>query len=432
MKTQPLIFLVLFNIIFFCQPSLGEDSSLKYERVAHLVINNPKTNTPYKAEIPIDLLEGTLQTDLRIYDKNNKEVPFLVELANTDEKREDKSLKIYNQSFINAKEQTLELDLRGSNVDTINELELQLEDLNFDRSVTIYGRDSKEDDWKQIKGNLKIIANFLPEQKIDFKHTSLKFPEVRYRFIKLQIQLKQGQKPLKIVSVKSQLLISSPLNQFHSVKLPFKELKLNKQNKKSSYWELDSKDKEYFFETIKLDFSEDAFSREATLYCSNKANPKYIDDPEITYITSSTLYKFKDIQNLQISPSEKNCKYYILEVFQGDNLPVQLNSAEGKSRKMYLKFILETPFELPLQIYSKSISKDAPFYDLQARIQQEKIQDFEKAEIQEISINPKYKKLNKVEENKFKTWFPYAGAVILILLVLTYIISLAKKIGHDS
>lgn len=437
MKTKSFVFFItfLFGTLYFCQASLGKDlekdKSLKYERKARIILENPKAPKPYRAEVPIDLLEGTLHTDFRILDKNNKELPFLVEVANTDERPEAKFLKIYNQSFVDGK-QSLELDLEESKVEEVNELELEIKDPNFDHFVTIYGKDKKDENWKEIKSNLKIIASYLPDQKIDFKHTSLKFPDVRYRFIKLQIQLEKNQKPLQITSVKSQLLANSQENQFNLVNLPFKKLEFKKPDNKSSYWIMDTKGKEYFFETINFVFSGDAFSREASLYCSNLSNPQYIDEPFITYINSSTLYRFKDIQNLQMLVSEKNCKYYILEVFQGDNLPVELIKAIGQSRKMYLKFIYESPFELPLQIYAKSSSKEAPNYDIEARIKQDRIQDFEKAEITEILENPKFKKQNKPKDTKFKTLLPYAGAVVLILLVVFYILSLSKKNSLNS
>ena len=48
----------------------------QYQRIAQIELSNlnTKNNNNFKAEIPIDLLEGTNNYDLRILDKNKKEI----------------------------------------------------------------------------------------------------------------------------------------------------------------------------------------------------------------------------------------------------------------------------------------------------------------------------------------------------------------------
>ncbi|MDX1919648.1 MAG: hypothetical protein SFU25_02815 [Candidatus Caenarcaniphilales bacterium] len=439
MKTNITFSVFLFSFIFTlfsCFPSLGKVKKTQYQRKANLAIENPNPKTAYKAEIPLDLLEGSIDGDLRIVDKNNKELPFVFESASDDWTSEAKSLKIYNQSVLENKEQSLELDLKDA--PELNELELDIKDTNFDRSVSVYGRDNKSDDWKLIKKDLKIIASQLPDQKIDFKHTSLKFPETRYKFLKLKITLnnpeKNSVKPLEILSVKSRFIKKSLDHVFNSIDLPLRELFITKQNKKSSLWILDTQDKDYNFEKINLEFSENSFSRDTLLYCSAKPKPTFLDDPEISLITSTNLYKFKDIQNLSIIGLSGKCRYFIVEILQGDNLPIKPYKAKGEIRRKFLKFIFEPPFELPLTIYAKSTSKDLEFpsYDLEVRIAKEKINNFQVARINEVSPNPEFQGQSISKENKYEALIPYAGAVFLIAFVTFYIFSLAKKNNFNS
>jgi hypothetical protein len=432
MKTNiSFLFLLSFFLIL---PSWSEVDKTQYQRKAKLIINNPKPKTAYKAEVPLDLLEGSINGELRIVDKNNKELPFIFEFANEDLVSEAKALKIYNQSSVPSKEQFLELDLQS--VSAINELELEIQDLNFDRSVSVYGRDNKNDNWKLIKDKLKIIASHLPDQKIDFKHTILKFPETRYKFLKLKIDLKPSAKPLDVLSVKSQFrkkLTNNVNNIFNSVNLPLRKLSVKGQNKKSSLWIMDTEAKEYNFEKINFEFLQDSFSREALLYCSNKSNPQFLDDSEISLMNSAILYKFNGAQSLSIDGLSGSCKYYIVEIFQGDNLPVDISRAEGQSRKKFVKFIFEPPFELPLTIYAKSVFKEVyPSYDLNVRITKEQIKDFEMAQISDVSRNLTFKGKITSTKNKLEALIPYTGAVLLIMLIGVYIFSLAKKNNLNS
>jgi len=420
----------LFNLFFLSlvllSPAWGVETK-HYERVAKIQLPVSKTSGNFQAEIPLDLLEGTTNYDLRIYDAKQRELPYLVELSKDTEEEKVIPLKIYNQSSIKGQKQFLELVLNKNKLEEINQITLQAKENNFDRQVSVLGRDSEKEEWKLLKDNLRIMSADLPEQKIDFKFDSMLIPPSKYKFLRLEMSLNTNEKPLSIVSVLTKYQKEKQQLQYNKVDLPLQKVKLKSQtNLKNSYWLLNPKNKKYYFEKIAFEFNDDNFSRAVNLYCSPSQQIQYLDDSQLQLLNSTSFYKFQTVHNLEVPINEVNCKYYLLEIQQGDNLEVQPIKATGLSRKQFLKFIVEPPFQEPFTVYAKSNNDQTPNYDLAERLKQNKISEFVAAEIVDLKPNPEYQEKNNNSLEKL-TYLPHIAAIALIILIALYIWNTVKN-----
>lgn len=403
----------------------------QYQRIAQIELSSSqpaKNNINFKAEIPIDLLEGTNNYDLRILDKNRKEIPYLIEVS-SDQAKVIPALKVYNQSVLKNKKQYLELILDKDKLTEINEINLEVTENNFDHQVSVWGRDSEKEEWKLLKENLKIMSTYLPEQKIDFKLLSLPIPTSTYKFLKLEISLTKNQKPLSITEISTKYKNKSL--EYNKINLPLQKIDLREKtdlsSKNKSIWLLDSQKKKYYFDKIVFEFNENNFSRAINLFCSSKKEIDYLENPDLQHLTNSSFYKFNTSSNLEITINEQNCNYYLLEINQGNNAEIVPIKAAGLSKKMYLKFIADNTFEKPFTIYAKSKKAEIPDYDLAERIKQNEINEFSTATIISLKRNPQYQE-QPIPKNHLEssTYLPYLLAGTLILLITWYIWNTVK------
>jgi hypothetical protein len=430
-------------IVCLPTPILADGIIHKYERVANLEINTQTSDSAtsnsekavyYEAEIPLDLIENTEVYDLRILDKNGREIPFITEIIGQKPTLTSKEISIFNKSIsIDGNKQIFFLDLKKNSNQKINQIEFNIEENNFERSISLFGQNEIAD--KQpvlIAENLKIIGKYIPTQNIKFKHSQINFPESQYKYIRVEIEIPKNEKPLGINSAEVIHYTENKVFKYN-VDLPFQKITLPnlEKNKNIDYWLLDLKNKKYSLDKLELRLNEDNFYRPANLYCSSKKKIEYLDDESIKYITSTYLYKHGSAsQRLGIDLSSdyaRNCSYYLLSINQGNNIPITPKSIIGMRDRVYLKFAYEKPYEKPLSIYSKSKEMIVANYDLEERLQSIKVDGFEKGNIVQLKINPQFikPKPNKTEKINFffesKKYLVYLVIFILILAIGLYI-----------
>ena len=241
--------------------------------------------------------------------------------------------------------------------------------------------------------------------------------------------MNENKKPLSIIGINTKY--NNKNIEYNKIDLPLKKLDLKKETdlnlKNKSIWLLDSKKKKYYFDKIVFEFNENNFSRAVNLYCASKKPIDYLESPDLQHLTNSSFYKFNTSSNLEMLINEQNCNYYVLEIAQGNNTEISPLKAIGLSKKMFLKFIDEKPFEKPFTIYAKSKKAEIPDYDLEERIKQNEINEFSEATIISLKQNKEYQEKptnkNRIENS---TYLPYLLAGILILLIVLYIWNTVK------
>jgi hypothetical protein len=413
-------------LIAFINLQALADVTDKYQRMAQ--IQTSANSGAFEAELPPDLLEGILNNDFRLFSKNFHEVPYLVETADFRKEENFQKLQIINQAIVEGQKQIIELSLGESNLEKLNELVLQIKEANFNRNVAVLGRNKTTDKWLLIRDGLKIIASKVPNQKIDFNHNSVLIPESHYKFFRLEVPFGPAEKPLSITDVQARYLTQKGEVKFHRIPLSLTKSEFKSETENTDYWQLSSNGKKYFLESLEVEFDANNFYREVNLYCSQNTELKPNGDPKLRLLTNSVMFKYNANQNTKISTEGVICASYILQISRKDNVLVSPIAAYGLSKKSYIKFIIEPPFEPPLTIFTKSHNPEAPSYDLLQRFTKNSINEFQPAVVRKVMQNPKYKSGLSVDAWSFKqNAVVYLAAIGLLIGIAILIKGLSKK-----
>lgn len=141
----------------------------------------------YQVEVPTELY-STIQEDLddirimAISDGDTTEAPYTIDVTNPIIKILDKNHEIINKS---RKRRNYFYTLEMDNLETINEIELELLQRNFSWRVTLEGSNDQKD-WFTILNRFRIIG--ISNSQTDYKYTRLRFPDSKYRYYRISIK----------------------------------------------------------------------------------------------------------------------------------------------------------------------------------------------------------------------------------------------------
>jgi hypothetical protein len=419
-----LIFIFLLSLSL---PSWSKNTE-KYERLMNLDL---KEKGAFYLDIPLALLEGTNTDDLRIFDKKGQEVPHFIEVSKSDSKLEEIPLKIFNKAKTKDGKTVLELDLQKSGIEEVNQIDLIAAEQNFSALVDVYGKDSASEDWKTLKNSSKILFQKFPDENVDFKQLKVQLPRTKFKFLKLVVSPETGKTEILSASVKNFTEDSSI--QYNFIKHPFRELEKKSPDDKNTYWMINTEGFKYYPEKLIIKFPKKDFSRSANIYCSQNRDFQSLDDPSLEVLNSTILFKLDNQNNTEMTLSGKNCPYYLVSINQGDNLPIKPTNFIFAARKMYLKFLLEEPFEGPLRVYTKSKNPQKPNYDILERLKTKGEIIFQKVLSTEVLQNPSYKGPIKKSPKKelWKDKLPLLAALLIIIGAGAYVFKISKSNSPD-
>ena len=123
--------------------------------------------------------------DLRIYGISGKdtiEVPYLLKQRADQVNTEEISFKQLNQSANNSGYYYTFQSPRGH---TINQIELNFQQTNFDWQVTLEGSNNNKE-WFGILKNYRILS--IKNNDTDYQFTTLKFPDSKYQYFRIAIK----------------------------------------------------------------------------------------------------------------------------------------------------------------------------------------------------------------------------------------------------
>lgn len=123
--------------------------------------------------------------DLRVYgitaSGDTVEAPYLMEVANKVETRNQVSYSVLNSSF-NQEAYFFTLDLGSKQV--INELELFFGVTNFDWDIAIEGSDDQQE-WKTVVENYRILS--ISSDAVSYRYSKVAIPTSNYRYYRVAI-----------------------------------------------------------------------------------------------------------------------------------------------------------------------------------------------------------------------------------------------------
>ncbi|MGI9192341.1 MAG: DUF3999 family protein [Chitinophagaceae bacterium] len=363
--------------------------------------------------------------DLRVFDAKGKEVPYIIRRESAFENNEDyTAMSVASQETIN---QVQTLVIENPEKKKINQLLLDMQNAETDRSIRISGSNNKVD-WFSISDSLNFSiwgnANETTLRK------AIQFPKSNYAFFKLEI--KQGNKEaLNITQVGYSF---DTLHQPHYVRV---------NNLKYTRQEIGQK--------TKIDFSFQGRNRidqlvfyvhephqyQREVIIKNQAyrpigkfytlernkhqrRAEYLNENQLT-LSSST----GGTLSTQYTLGELHHEKFIVEIQNNNNPALQIDSIVGYQLNAYL--VAELKAQTPYFVYVGDSNLLAPRYDLIY---------FEKnipQQIPEAQVENPIKKgevlagENKRQNETYLIW----GAMGLLAVFLLFITkSLMKKIEH--
>lgn len=140
-------------------------------------------------------------SDIRIYgltpEQDTVEAPYLLRIAADKIDNRTVQFKTINQS---SNENGYYFTFEIPTVESVNQLQLDLKQENFDWRIKLEGSQNQQD-WFTVLNDYRILS--IKNESTNFKFTSLNFPDIKFRFLRLSVNS----------SVKPELLSSSITSQ---------------------------------------------------------------------------------------------------------------------------------------------------------------------------------------------------------------------------
>ncbi|MBU3677097.1 MAG: DUF3999 family protein [Chitinophagaceae bacterium] len=363
--------------------------------------------------------------DLRMFDANGKEVPYIIKRESTFVNNEDyTAMNVASQETLN---QVQTLVIENPEKKKINQLLLDMQNAETDRSIRISGSNDKVN-WFSISDSLNFSvwgnANETTLRK------AIQFPKSNYAFFKLEI--KQGYKePLNITQIgysfdtlhKPQYVrvnnLSYSRNEIgQTTKLNFTFQGRNRVDQLVFYIR---EPKQYQREVIIKNQAYRPIGKIYTLERSkHQRRAEYLNENQLI-LSSST----GGALSTQYILGELHHEKFTLEIQNKNDPPLPIDSIVGYQLNTYI--VAELKAEAPYFIYVGDSTLNSPTYDLVY------FENNIPHQLPDAQVNEPIKKVEPIDgENKRQNErYLIGGAMVLLALFLLFITkNLMKKINN--
>lgn len=385
--------------------------------------------------VPLDVLcKISGPADLRLFAADGHEVPFLEQVKAARYPSFTKEAVVFNSSS-EREAQSFEFELPGD-IPEISQLVIPTANGNFSYEVSLFGKD--DGTYELIRSGMRLVAVRSPENNLNFKHETISFPPQRRRSYKLELRRVSGEFPLKITAVQAsssktvaeeRVTVPLGLEQIPGAKAEALGMRGAQAKKQSTFYLLTPPCANLPLDRFRFESSGSNFTRRAALYEQVEA-PKR---KEARLLASSVLFKYDSDQNLKIETRPAASAVYLLEIDQGDNLPIDIILAEGSLLKHELVFFSEDQYPLPYDLYFAGSDSGRPSYDIADRIARLKQKQTAPAFLQEAADNKSYVTRDKRPVTERLPYLIYAMVVLLVVILGVYLKKLlAASSGGSS
>ena len=375
----------------------------------------------HKLEVPDELFAkiNPALTDLRIYGitSNNDtiEAPYLIERSNKRHVDNQLRFNLINQVSKGEKHYfTFEITTES----TINHIELNFKQTNFDWKVTLEGSNDQAE-WFTIQKDYRIVS--INNLFTDYQFTTVRFPDTRYRYMRIQINT--DKKPvLRMAKISEQKLIAGNYKPYAVSEIETSE------NKKSRQSTID----------LKVAF----IAPVSYLKIGVKDTIDYYRPLTIKYLADSSnspkgwKYHYRTLLTGTLSSMEENEFYFNtttlnklkIIIDNHDNEPLTIDTFEVKGYVHELIARFTEPATYYLVYGNKKAPK--PRYDI-TEFASYIPASLTKLSLAEESVIPKEEKSSKDPIFQNKAWL-WAIMVIIILILGWFSRSMLKKANEST
>jgi Protein of unknown function (DUF3999) len=317
----------------------------------------------YDFAVPLPVMDkaSTDLADLRLFDSNNREVPFAIRVRReVDEKREIPT-RLFNYGSAGPSTSEVSVDL-GENPGEHNEIDLETNGTNFRRQVVVEGSDSGRE-WRMLS-NDGVIFSFASQNNVA-ESQKVSYPTSRYRYLRVKVSrdpITDDETP-RVTSVKVMMAVREKgwLSTW-DVPVPSYQLQRN-QGAHATVWTLDLGGR-VPCDRLSIEIEEDSFSRPFQVDA--------IDDPQYVHLLASgdlTRHSGEEKKPLVIYfNDEVVVRKLRLQVTDYSNQTLNITSINASAPARQLVFELKAPAAPPLRLFFGNENVPAPHYDFEKEV----------------------------------------------------------------
>ena len=360
--------------------------------------------------------------DLRLFDSDNREVPYAIRVRRDLDERREIPTRLFNYAFAGPSTSEVTVDL-GDNPGEHNEIEVDTNGTNFRRQVVIEGSDEGRE-WKTLSSD-GVLFSFSSQNNVA-ESQKISYPTSRYRYLRVKVSrdpITDRETPM-VTSVKVMMAVREKgLLSTWDVPVPSYQLQRN-QGAHATVWTLDLGGR-VPCDRLSLDIHEDSFSRPFQV--------ETIDDPQNIHLIASgdlTRHYGEQTKPLVIYFNEETVARKLrLQITDYSNPTLNIESIRASAPARQLVFELKSPASQPLRLYFGNEKVSAPHYDFEkevaARLSREPLQ----SRLGDVSSNPEYKPEPKPLTER-APWLIYIVLAVSSIALAFVLLSLARTATH--
>ena len=378
-------------------------------------------NSPgmYDVVLPLPVLDkaGSALGDLRLFDADNREIPYALKVRKDVDEVEEIDANLFNFSrSVSVSEASGDL---GDNPGDHNEVEIETSGSNFRRVVTVEGSDT-QGDWKVLRNNGLIFSFTSQNDTVESKRVT--YPTSRYRYLRIKVQrdeLNDREAP-EISSIKAIMAVREQ-GQLASwgVRVPIPQLERN-QGAHASVWKIDLG--AYApCDRLALDLGEDSFARPFEV--------EAVDNQEnVRLIASGTLTRHAgdDKPLVIVFNQEEYVRQLRLKITDYSNPVLNIMSIQASAPARQLLFELKAPAAQPLRLYFGNANVPAPHYDFESVLSSRRLTEPSHSVIGDVMANRDYKPEPKPLTERVP-WLIYVVLAVSSIALGFILLSLAQS-----
>jgi hypothetical protein len=328
----------------------------------YVELNPTPTAGVYKFTVPLHVMGQSRDDlgDLRLFDEQNREIPYAIRILQTADQRQETGSKLFNRATVgSASEATVDL---GDNPGEHNEVEVETTGGDFRRQVTVEGSDSGRE-WRMLRSD-GVVFNFASSGR-NLTSTHVKYSASRYRYVRVRVsadELSDDGAP-EITNVKvSRAFHQEGVLSTWSVFVPDYQLWRN-QGAHSSSWTIDFGQR-LPCSQLSLTISDPSFYRPFQV--------ENVDDPQNPrLLASGNLSRRADEEahpQVITFDQEEHVQRVKLQVTDYSNQTLNIESINAAAPLREVVFELKQSQSLPLRLYFGNQKVTEPHYDFEKEL----------------------------------------------------------------
>ena len=357
--------LLTFVIVTATTLVLSVSAQTSLSQWPYYVEVTPEQNGPgiYDVIIPLPIMDKSRPdlADLRLFDSNNREIPYGIRIRRDVDEKRDIPVRLFNAGFAGPATSEVSVDL-GENPGEHNEIEIETLGTNFRRQVVIEGSESGRE-WRTLNNN-GVLFSFASQNTVA-ESQRVAYPTSRYRYLRVRVsrdQLTDDQTP-QVTSVRVSMAVREKgwLSSW-SVPVPSYQL-LRNQGAHASAWIIDLGARTPC-DRLTLEIGDESFSRPFQVESvDDDQNPRLLATGDLARHAGDEPKPLVIVFN-----EEVNARTLRLQITDYSNPTLTISGIAASAPARQFVYELKEPTSQPLRLFFGNANVTAPHYDFEKEL----------------------------------------------------------------